>query len=340
MHTEPVSDLALLLLLDPLHRAKDGVPHLVEAHALHGALMQDHLQYEVLYSPADLARFRAVVAPNLTCLSEAGAAALTEYVAEGGRLLITGSVGTSDCDSSQHPSSSLATLAGFSAQRWAHSPYAFVRQGDPDLFEGIPDVPVRITGPVARLEGVTGEVLAAVQLPEAPPTVNTTLLWHEPAGDEDQSYPYLLRTYHGKGLCLYAASALATSLTTFDGIGGGWGKELLLRLLRLLLPEQERCVSINAPPACEVVLNRASDRLVLNLINHYAGHPDYLPTGSNEVRLGPFDLTLRAGIAGPVVAQVQPDGDQLPTITEGDALRLTAPPFDVHQVISITPRNR
>jgi len=338
-HTEPVSDIGLLLLVDPLNRPKEGVRHLVEAHAVHTAMVQDHLQYEVLYSARDLSRFRALVAPNLTCLSEAEAGALTDYVAKGGRLLMTGEVGASDWDGSHHPAPALAALAGFSDRSWSHWRYAFVRQGHPELFEGIPDVPMRIAGPIALLEGVTGEVFATVQLPEAPATINTTLLWHEPAGDEDRTYPYVLRSDHGKGLCLYAASPLASSLTTFDGIAGGWAKELLRRLLRMLLPPQQRCLSVDAPPGCEVVLNRKGDRLILNLINHYAGHPDYLPVGGDEIRLGPFSVVLRTGNAGPVTARVEPEGAEIPVIAKEDAIRLTVPPFEVHQVISVTPRS-
>ncbi|MFB3881247.1 MAG: beta-galactosidase trimerization domain-containing protein [Armatimonadota bacterium] len=336
-HTEPVSDVGLLLLVDPLNRPKEGVRHLVEAHATHTAMLQDHLQYEVLYSVSDLSRFRALVAPNLTCLSESEASALSDYVAQGGRLLITGETGSSDWRGAQHAPPALATLAGFSTYTWSPWRYAFVRRGDLELFEEIPDVPIRIAGPIALLEGVTGEVLAAVQLPEAPTTANTTLLWHEPAGDEDRTHPYVLRRTHGKGLCLYVASPLASSLTAFDGIAGGWAKELLLRLLRLLLPPQQRCLSVNAPPGCEVVLNRKGERLIINFVNHYAGHPDYLPAGDDGMRLGPFDLTLRAAQGGRVTARVEPDGADLAVVAEGDAVSLMVPPFEVHQVISVAP---
>jgi len=149
-----------------------------------------------------------------------------------------------------------------------------------------------------------------------------------------------VRTSYGKSVCIYAASALASSTTAFDGIAGGWANELARRLLRLLLPYEERSPLIDAPPGCEVVLNRKDGRLVLSLINHYAGHPDYLPTGDAGPRLGPFDLVLRTDVTGPVVAQVQPEGDQLPSVTEGSTTRLTVPAFDVHKVISITSRSR
>jgi hypothetical protein len=187
---------------------------------------------------------------------------------------------------------------------------------------------------------LSGEVLATVQLPEAPATINTTLLWHEPAGDEDRSYPYIVRAQMGEGTCVYAASALASSTTTFDGIAGGWAKELTRRLLSIVLPEEERSVSTDAPPGCELVLNRKQGQLVLNFINHYAGHPDYLPTRSDEVRLGPFNLVLRAEMPGPAVARVEPTGDQLPTATEESGIHLTVPAFEVHEVISIAPRKR
>jgi hypothetical protein len=107
----------------------------------------------------------------------------------------------------------------------------------------------------------------------------------------------------------------------------------------MLLPPQQRCLSVDAPPGCEVVLNRKGDRLILNLINHYAGHPDYLPVGGDEIRLGPFSVVLRTGNAGPVTARVEPEGAEIPVIAKEDAIRLTVPPFEVHQVISVTPRS-
>ncbi|NIQ99195.1 MAG: hypothetical protein GTN78_03200, partial [Gemmatimonadales bacterium] len=139
----------------------------------------------------------------------------------------------------------LAKLGGFRERTWAPSSYAFVRKGDGDLFEGVPGIPLRIAGPVALLEGVSGKVLAEAQLPEAPPTINTTLLWHEPAGDEDRSHPYVVKKTHGKGVCLYAASPLASSLSTFHDIAGGWAKELARRLLGMVLPEKDRVLSID-----------------------------------------------------------------------------------------------
>ena len=105
----------------------------------------------------------------------------------------------------------------------------------------------------------------------------------------------------------------------------------------MLLPQQQRCLSIEAPPGCEVVLNRTGNRLVLNLINHYAGHPDYLSVSGDGIRLGPFDLILRTGKAGHVVARVEPDGAEIPVVAEEDAIRLTVPSFEVHQVITIEP---
>ena len=339
-HTEPVSDVGLLLLIEPLRCPHLGVPHLKEAHGFHNVMVQDHVQYEVLYSTEGIERFPALVAPNLNVISDADAAALKQYVARGGRLLVTGEPGAHRPDGSRREVPALADLLGFSKLDWAPWSYAFVRRDNEELFEGIPDIPIRIAGPIALLAGVTGEVLANVQLPEAPATINTTLLWHEPAGDEDRSYPYVVRTRNGRGLCVYAASALASTTTTFDGIAGGWAKELARRLLSIVLPEEERSVSVEAPPGCEVVLNRKEDRLVLNLINHYAGHPEYLPARKGEVTAGPFDVVLRTAMAGPLVAQVQPDGNEIPTITEGGAIRLTVPAFEVHQVVCIAPRNR
>jgi hypothetical protein len=83
------------------------------------------------------------------------------------------------------------------------------------------------------------------------------------------------------------------------------------------------------------VLNRKDGRLVLNLINHYAGHPDYLPASRGEVTVGPFGVVLRAGLSGAVRARVEPDGPDVPTAVEDGAIRLTVPAFEVHQVVTI-----
>ncbi len=335
-HTKPVSDIGLIVLIDPLNTPALGVRHLVEAHAFHKLMLQEHVQYEVLYSLEDIERFRAIVAPNVTVISDQEAAALEEYVANGGSLLMTGDVGPHRPDGSPRAVPALAKLGGFGDRRWAPWPYAFVRKGDSDLFEEVPDIPLRIAGPVALLEDVSGEVLAQVQLPEAPPTINTTLLWHEPAGDEDRSHPYVVKKTHGKGLCAYAASPLASSLSTFDDIAGGWAKELARRLLGMVLPENDRVLSIDAPRGCEVVLNRKAGKLVVSLINHYVGHPDYLSMRGGEVRIGPFDLVLRTGASGTVTAQVQPSGDDVLVSAEDGAVRLRVPEFEVHQVVTVT----
>jgi len=338
MHSEPVSDVALLILVEPKEAPQHGVAHLIEAHAFHSVMLQDHVQYEVVYSTKDLDRFGAVVAPNPTLISDRDAAALQDYVRGGGRLLLTGETGALDPSGNPRATPALSELAGFRERSWASWSYGFVRPSDSPLFEGIPDIPLRVSGPIALLSGVTGEVLARIELPEAPATANTTLLWHEPAGDEDRSHPYIVSTAYGQGHCLYAASALASSQAAFEDIAGGWAKELARRLLLMLLPEQERALSVDAPPGCEVVLNRKADRLVLSLINHYAGNPDYLPMNDGEVAIGPFDLTLRRWTEGSVQAQVEPEGTPVPTSVEGNAVRLTVPPFEVHQVLTITVR--
>jgi hypothetical protein len=337
MQSEPVSDVGLLLLIDARTHPQHGVRHLVEAHALHSIMLQDHVQYEVVYSTEDLDRFRAIVAPNLTSVSDGDANALREYVAGGGRLLLTGEAGEVDGEGRRRRTPALADLAGFSGRAWSPWWYGFVRGGDEGLFDGIPRVPLRVSGPIALLSGVTGEALANVELPEAPATVNTTLLWHEPAGDEDRSHPYVVRTQHGSGECIYVASALASSQAAFEGIASGWANELARRLLLLLLPDEERVLSTNASPGCEVVLNRTGGALVVSLINHYAGHPDYLPMDLEQVpRVGEVELTLRRCTEGPVRVEVQPEGGAIAAYVRGDEVRLRVPAFEVDQVLTIT----
>ncbi|NIQ99194.1 MAG: hypothetical protein GTN78_03195, partial [Gemmatimonadales bacterium] len=55
-HTKPVSDVGLLVLIDPLNTPALGVRHLVEAHAFHRLMLQQHIQYQVLYSLEDIGR--------------------------------------------------------------------------------------------------------------------------------------------------------------------------------------------------------------------------------------------------------------------------------------------
>ncbi len=335
MHTKPVSEVGLLLLVDPLNSPREGVPHLVEAHGFHQVLLEDHVQYQIITSTEQLGRFAAVIVPNLTALSDSDAGALEQYVAGGGRLLVTGEAGSLDEVGRRREAPALAELAGLSSLQWTPWRYAFVRPKSSALFVGIPDIPIRIAGPIALIGGAKAEVMARVELPEAPATINTTLLWHEPVGDEDRSYPYALLNHHGDGVCVYAASALTSSIARFGGLANGWVKELTRRLVETVLPAAERMLVTDAPPGCEVVLNRQPGRLIVSLVNAYAGAPDYSAAASGGVRLGPIAIALRSLAGGRWRVALQPEDSELPVQVSGEEIRFTVPSFEVYCVVTV-----
>ncbi|MEU4622138.1 beta-galactosidase [Actinoplanes sp. NPDC023801] len=93
--TEVEADVALLFSWESWWSAEgearpsQAVTYLDQVHAAHGALRELGVTTDVIAPDADLSRYKLVVVPGLYMVSDTDAQAIADYVAGGGRLVVT-----------------------------------------------------------------------------------------------------------------------------------------------------------------------------------------------------------------------------------------------------------
>ncbi len=93
--SEVESDVALLFSWESWWSAEgearpsQAVTYLDQVHASHRALRANGVTVDVIAPGTDLTRYKLVVVPGLYMISDADAQAITDYVAAGGKLLVT-----------------------------------------------------------------------------------------------------------------------------------------------------------------------------------------------------------------------------------------------------------
>jgi beta-galactosidase len=93
--TEVEADVALLFSWESWWSAEgearpsQAVTYLDQVHSAHGALRSLGVTTDVVPPDADLSRYRLVVVPGLYMISDTDAQAIADYVAAGGRLVVT-----------------------------------------------------------------------------------------------------------------------------------------------------------------------------------------------------------------------------------------------------------
>lgn len=174
-----------------------ALDYLAEAKALYAALYRRNIAVDVVRSDADLAGYAAVFAPMLTVISEENAAAISQYVHLGGRLLLTSMSGICDEHDTLHQGKTPAPFHDV-AGIWAMETDAL-----PDSHT-IPLLP-ESKFPKIGAEQFEGRVLCDVLRPEE----GTQVLAKYGGNRYYAGSPAVTRHVYGDGACYYSGTFLS-----------------------------------------------------------------------------------------------------------------------------------
>jgi hypothetical protein len=348
--------------------ARDG--YVTPARGWMLALFAAHRQWDVLppsgLSLEVLRRYRAVVLPNVACLSDEEAAALRAYVEGGGALLATYETGCYGADGAPREQGALDDVLGVRdlgvppRGPMPHSYARLRRSGTPDapgapgtsradaaaLLAGFEGTEVLTNeGQVRTVAPAPGAAVPATLVPEIfpqPPDLSYPALWENEA-------PLLVAHRFGAGTGEGGgeSSRLAGRVVYFAGqtdrlnvtSGHPDHGRLLANALAWALEGHPPPVETDAPPDVHVTLLRqpATGRLYVHLVNYSGaqGRPVVAPRP-----VGPLRLSIDAGLAdaeGAADAQAALllSGETLDLRREGGRMLATVPRLERYEVLRI-----
>jgi hypothetical protein len=249
-----------------------------EFRGIEESLDRAHIPFDIIstrtLTPQTLARYRALVLPNLACLGQGSAEALTRYVKAGGGLVATYEIGRFDADGKRRNDPVLAELLGIrfqgdprpaiGEQRGTVQAYMKIRSDHPVL------AGVREAGllPLSgRFCPVTTQGLAKVVLDRAAPFQVFPEGWAYPK-DKDPKDPILVVNQNpGAGRTAYFATPLGRSFwqSRFPDLA------VLIRDTVQWVGGTEPPVRIDGPPTLHTSLRRSEGRFIVHCINLTGG---------------------------------------------------------------------
>ncbi len=330
--TEPtgVSDIGLVMAPKPRTASNLWGAALDGAEAFHDAMIDRHLQYDIIQLDSDLSAYQLIILPDQAALSDAELDLLRDYVRGGGALLASGCSSLWDENGRRRADFGLADVFGVEYQREAGSDFVYLQLGADKLAADVTGLPILIDEVALQVGATSAQVLHHFVLPESRRTEATTVLWGDAAPDESKRLTGIVRNQFGEGSCTYVAAPLRTK-----GMPNVWVKRLMGALAANLI--EQPLLSTNAPAGVEVVLNRQKGRIVVHLINRYRGSVDQPSFHDNGITLR--DITIEVDLT-----RIELDGLKrvycaphrpLEFRYASGRLRAVLPELDLHAVVVI-----
>lgn len=226
----------------------------------YGALFRSGLPCDLVteLSLNRLADYATVFAPSLACMTDETAAALRNYVANGGVLIADSETSLYDGDGKKQPDFLLADLFGASFRGYQHyQTHDYVRftpETDPFAGEGVPYLPAPTVG--IQLEKHAGAIELAAFCPP--------LSGRYSGCPQPPDAPFILQHSFGKGQVWYLAG-------TWFELYADYGIVHIRRWLEQLIRAQTspEVSFLNLPEAVEATVRRSlpSGDLLVHLVN-------------------------------------------------------------------------
>ncbi|MEK7474339.1 MAG: alpha-amylase family protein [Candidatus Coatesbacteria bacterium] len=293
------------------------------------ALIEARIPFELVHSgrlgPARLARFRALVLPNITCLTEAQCAALEAYAAGGGGIVATLETSRRDGEGRLRPDFGLARLFGASAAGPVEGPMrnSYLKLHPPHpVLRGLADAGRILNGlhrvPLRAVAPGRAPLTYVPSYPDLP--MEMVYPRHREPGP-----PALVLRRHGKGRVAFVPFDLDR---TFWEIRCADHGVLLRNLVTWAAGRAPSPVRVDGPGLLDVTVWRSPRAIVVFLVNlnnpmaMRGPYREILPAGPYRVRLDPppgvrvhaarlpvtgrrLPLTISRGAVAVTVASVQ-----------------------------------
>lgn len=313
----------------------------VTPRGVHRLLTESMIPYHLVQADdllRRLDRFQAVILPDQRWLDPALAAALPDYVRQGGVLIATALTGTLDAAGQPTSRFALGDLLGLSLEATYDQSHAYIEVTDPRLKPGTLDMPHLVEGQFAfaRPSGPEVAVLARLRRIYLRRDGVPLLRW-SPVG-EDSGYPAVTMRRVGRGWAAYLAGQVFRGYPAKNQ----WNvKHIVANLLRVLIPQP--LVQVDAPAWLEVVpmeqcLADGTQRRLVHLVNHHGNRPvdknnvcveQVLPVRRVVVRLRCERRPRRVSL--------EPGGNACRWSWRGGVLTVRVPEVYIHTAIAVVP---
>jgi len=301
------------------------------AEAFHDALIDMHLQYDIIQFDCDLSRYQLLILPDQAALNDDELKLLRDYARAGGRLLASGCSSLWDEAGGRRADFGLADIFGVQYESDAGCEFVYLRLTDEALRNEVTALPIVIDEMPLRVSLQAGaDVLGEFYGPESGRSEATTILWGDAGPDEDKRFPGIVRNRYGAGECLYVAAPLRSK-----GMPNAWVKRLMGALAGSLI--EKPILKTNAPAGVEVVLNEQDGRLVAHLINRYLGSADYVAWGDDDAKLRDIEIEVdlsRSELAAVKRVYLAPDTPLAYGFSDG-RVSIVLPELNLHAIVVI-----
>ncbi len=298
--------------------------HMVAAKSMAARLVEHNIPYDVItpLSLHSLAKYKAILLPDVCVLSDAETEALRAYVQSGGNLYASGRCAVYDGEGGKNPEGRLADVLGVRLCGRTDEKLTYIRpaEGSAVLPGYTKTHPLSCRSwQVLAEAGGDATVLGWLTLPFVHPedTEKFASAISDPPGRLTE-YPSLLSRQFGKGNVIYAAAPI-------EKLTGRDHSSLFARLISRLIGEEPVFTS-DAPYPVEIVAYRQkkSGKYVINLTN------SLLPV------LTLSDITVRVRIPEKIKHfYVAPDKKELPYTREGAYISFSLPRLRVFEMLIV-----
>ena len=282
-------------------------------------LLEGKHVFDFIDEEADFGAYKMLILPDQILLCDKLAPRLNEYVANGGRLLLTGSSGL-DMDMQKFMIDVGADFAGYSAMRPDYMIPGF------DTVNGETAYVMYSQGML--LKNVTGEVFASRQNSYFNRAYNHfSSHQHTPNDMDAPVMPAAVR----KGNVAYIGWNIFEDYATKGELVC---KELVLKAIDMLLGD-EKTVKTDLPDRGVTTVTRQGDRTIVHLLfAHTTVRGKGIEVIEDAVPLYDVKVSLKLDKA-PAKVYLAPEGEEIPFEWDGSRASFTVPKVVLHQMVAV-----
>lgn len=294
---------------------------------VHKMLVESHIQVDLVYetfAADDLRDYPMIMLPEPAGYDVQTLDALREYVQAGGVLVGAGHAPMCDGRFALAEVFGVDYLEPFST---AHPDSQVVHfQPGESVSAGLPDLPLQLRGPAAKVRLNDASELASLWLPEAQyqPRDRRFRNSFSPASAERSPFSFATINHFGKGKAVYFAGSIFQSYWRWNH---HWLRRLVSNVLLHAGPEMP--YQVDAAGKIEANLMRSGDDLLLNLIHYDLQHGGDGRSIAGIERVHPVhDIACSVRCARCESLTLEPEGQSVDFEHDGRVCRFTVPSIE------------
>ena len=260
-------------------------------------LVERDIPFAILYQDADLSPYRLLILDDIITLDEGLAKKLTNYVSEGGNLIVEGGAARFGTPAGNILSEALGITAFGKTGYPAH----YLSGLDKCIANDMGEDDLIVEGDAYKIGLTTAKALAYYRYEFAERAPDKNIYCNLPPKRTRSDDPAITINHYGKGKAMYIGCPLCTTEICAHKDKDMWGDfreypiQLAANLARFMI--NEPLLRGTTPAGVEVIVNLQNGRHIVHLLNHYVGVYFYdnrrgilkladVPVAINERRIG------------------------------------------------------